>query len=92
MIYPSEFDVTYSGIKMGKARLYKRVHIEGNSEKPYGFKLKTDLKDMNLMDILGLVSGGKLGRIEVKGTLKAGKFFVKKRFPVDISDKIGLGG
>lgn len=91
-IYPSEFDITYSGIKMGKARLFKRVHIDGNSEKPYVFKLKTDLKDMNLMDILGLVSGGKLGRIEVKGNLKAGKFFVKKCFPVDISDKIGLGG
>ncbi len=91
-IYPSEFDVTYSGIKMGKAHLYKRVHIDGNSEKLYVFKLKTDLKDMNLMDVLGLVNGGKTGRIEVKGTLKAGKFYVKKRFPVDISDKIGLGG
>lgn len=90
-IYPSEFDITYSGIKMGKARLYKRVHIDGNSEKPYVFKLKTSLKDMNLMDIMGLV-GGKLGKIEVKGTLKAGKFYLKKRIPVDFSEKIGLGG
>lgn len=91
-IYPSEFDVTYSGIKMGKARLYKRVHIAGNSEKMYVFKLKTDLKDMNLMDIMGLVSGGKMGQIQVKGNLKAGKFYIKKRFPVDFSEKIGLGG
>ena len=90
-IYPSEFDINYSGIKMGKARLYKRVHIDGNSEKPYVFKLKTSLKDMNLMDIMGLV-GGKLGKIEVKGTLKAGKFYLKKRIPVDFSEKIGLGG
>lgn len=91
-IYPSEFDITYSGIKMGKARLYKRVHIDGNSEKPYVFKLKTSLKDMNLIDIMGLVGGGKLGKIEVKGTLKAGKFYLKKRIPVDFSEKIGLGG
>ena len=91
-IYPSEFDVVYSGIKMGKARLHKRVHIDGNSEKLYVFKLKTSLKDMNLMDVMGLMNGGKMGKIEVKGNLKAGKIFVKKRFPVDISEKIDLGG
>src|SRR6187401_3203395 len=44
-IYPSEFDVVYSGIHLGKARLYKRVHIAGHSEKLYTFKLKTSLKD-----------------------------------------------
>ncbi len=93
-IYPSEFDITYSGMKMGKARLYKRVHINGNSEKPYVFKLKTDLKDLNLMDVMGLMGGGasKLGNIQVKGTLKAGKFYIKKRIPVDFSEKVGLGG
>lgn len=91
-IYPSEFDVTYSSMKMGKARLYKKVRIDGNTEKAYVFKLKTNLKDLNLMDVLGLVSGGKLGKIEVKGTLKAGKFYIKKRVPVDFSEKIGLGG
>ena len=91
-IYPSEFDIVYSGIKMGKARLSKRVHIDGNSEKPYVFKLKTNLKDINPMDIMGLLGGGKLGKIEVKGNLKAGKMYLKKRFPVDISEKIGLGG
>ncbi len=90
-IYPSEFDVTYSGIKLGKARLYKRVHIDANCEKNYVFKLKTDLKDMNLMDIMGLTNG-KVGKMEVKGDLKAGKFYIKRRFPVDFSEKIGLGG
>ena len=91
-IYPSDFDVVYSGIKMGKARLHKRVHIAGNSEKLYVFKLKTSLKDMNLMDVMGLMNGGKMGRIEAKGDLKAGKFYLKKRVPVNISEKIGLGG
>ncbi|HWY09740.1 MAG TPA: LEA type 2 family protein [Bacteroidia bacterium] len=91
-IYPSEFDVVYSGIKMGKARLHKRVHISGNSEKLYVFKLKTSLKDMNLMDVMGLLNGGKAGRIEAKGDLKAGKFYLKKRIPVNISEKIDLGG
>ncbi len=91
LIYPSEFDITYSGMKMGKARLFKKVRIEANSEKPYVFKLKTDLKDLNLIEVLGMVSGGKMGKIEVKGTLKAGKFYIKRRVPVDFSEKIGLG-
>src|SRR5688572_13121390 len=41
-IYPSEFDVVYSGINLGKARLSKRVHIDSNCEKPYDFILKSD--------------------------------------------------
>jgi len=91
-IYPSEFDVVYSGIHLGKARLYKRVHIAGHSEKLYTFKLKTSLKDVNLVDAMGLLGGGKMGNIEAKGNLKVGKFFIKKRVPVNISEKIGLGG
>jgi LEA14-like dessication related protein len=90
-IYPSEFDVTYSGINLGKARLYKRVHIGPHTEKDYVFKLRSDLKGVNIMDLTGLF-GGKLGSIEVKGDLKAGKFFLKKRFPVNIKQKIDLRG
>lgn len=93
-IYPSEFDVVYSGINLGKARLYKRVRIGPNAEKDYVFKLRSDLKGVNLMDLLGLFTGGssRLGQIQVKGDLKAGKFFLKRRFPVDLKQKIGLGG
>jgi LEA14-like dessication related protein len=91
-IYPSEFDVEYSGIKLGKAKLYKRVHIGPTTEKDYTFKLRSDLKGVNLLDLMSLLNGSsRLGRIQVKGDLKAGKFFLKKRFPVDINQKIGLG-
>lgn len=91
-IYPSEFDIVYTGIKLGKARLHKRVHIDGNAEKLYVFKLKTSLKDMNLMDVMGMVSMKDMGKIEVRGTLKAGKFYIKKRIPVNFTENIGLGG
>src|SRR3954471_15200581 len=40
-IYKSEFDVTYSGIYLGKAKLTKRVHINGNAEQTYSFNLKS---------------------------------------------------
>jgi LEA14-like dessication related protein len=83
-IYPSDFDVTISGINLGKAKMRKRVHIAGNSEKDYSFNLKSSFKDMNMMDVMKLVnSGGLHGTITVKGDLKAGKLYLKKKFPVN---------
>lgn len=83
-IYPSEFDVTISGVNLGKAKLHKRVHIDGNTEKDYTFKLKSSFKDMNMMEVMRLAnSGGINGTITVKGDIKAGKFYLKKKFPVN---------
>lgn len=83
-IYPSEFDVTISGIGLGKAKLKRRVHIDANAEKDYSFNLKSSFKDMNMMDVMKLAnSGGLQGTITVKGDLKAGKFYLKKIFAVN---------
>lgn len=87
-IYPSEFDVTYTGINLGKARLSKRVHIDANAEKDYDFLLKTSFKNFNMGDVMGLMNGKKAGNITVKGDLKAGKFYLKKRFPVNVNEKM----
>lgn len=90
-IYRSTFDVMYNGIKLGKARSSKRVHISPNSEETYAFTLKSDFKDIDLMDIMKLVQGGgNGGMVEVKGDLKAGKFFIKKRFPVNVKERARL--
>lgn len=89
-IYPSEFDIIMSGIRLGKAKLAKRVHIDGNSERVYTFNLKTQLGDLNLFDAIKLLNPGNLGKIEVKGDLKAGKFFMKKRFPINYTDRINI--
>lgn len=83
-IYPSEFDVTISGIHIGKAKMKRRVHIAANAEKDYAFNLKSSFKDMNMMDVMKLASSGGLhGTVTVKGDLKAGKFYLKKKFPVN---------
>lgn len=89
-IYRSEFDVIYNGINLGKARSSKRVHIKANAEETYSFNLKSDFKDINLMDIMKLVQGGGNGMVQVKGDLKAGKFYLKKKFPVDVKEKAQL--
>jgi LEA14-like dessication related protein len=89
-IYPSEFDVTFSGIRLGKAKLNKRVHLNASSEKVYSFKLNSKLSELNPLDILRLLNLENLGKIEINGDLKVGKFFVKKNFPVSYTDKVKI--
>jgi LEA14-like dessication related protein len=89
-IYKSEFDIIYGDVKLGKAKLHKRVHIGANSEKSYVFKLKSNPESMNLTDIMKLIGNASSGTIRIKGELKAGKLFIRKRFPVDYVDRINL--
>lgn len=90
-IYKSEFDVTYSGIYLGKATLDKKVRIKRQSEEDYSFHLKKDFKDVNLVDVMKLLKGATFkNTVEVKGDLKVGKFYVRKRVPVDLKENLGL--
>ena len=90
-IYKSEFDVNYSGVYLGKAKLTKRVRISANKEEVYSFNLKNDFKGANLSDVMKLLGGAMFkNTIEVTGNLKVGKFYVKKKIPVKISEKIKL--
>ena len=89
-IYPSEFDIMYSGIHLGKAKLHKRVHIDGNTEQVYSFNLKSDLSDLNFLDLARLLGSNNSGNLEIIGYLKAGKFYLKKKFPVNYGDKVRL--
>jgi LEA14-like dessication related protein len=82
-IYPSEFDIIFSGMNLGRAKLKKRVHIDKNCSKAYLFELNSSFVNLNLMDITKMLSGSKLGILQVKGDLKAGKFLIKKKFPID---------
>jgi LEA14-like dessication related protein len=87
-VYPSEFDVVYSGIHLGKAKLDKRVHISANSEKVYTFKLKSSLGELNFLDIAKLLNEKDRGVVELTGDLKAGKFYLKKRYPVNLKQRV----
>ncbi len=90
-IYRSSFDITYGGVYLGKAKLSKRVHIARKTEEVYRFNLKSDFKGVNLMDIMKLVNGAlSRGVVEVKGDLNVGKFLFRKKFPVNIKEKVGL--
>ena len=90
-LYKSEFGVSYSGIHLGNAKLAKRVRIKANQEDTYAFRLKGDLSQVNLVDVMKLLNGSTFKNVvEVKGNLKAGKFFIKKNVPVDLRENIRL--
>ncbi|MES2131159.1 MAG: LEA type 2 family protein [Bacteroidota bacterium] len=89
-IYRSEFDIIYGDVKLGKAKLHKRVHIGANAEKSYTFKLKSNPENLNLTDILKLANTGGSGTIQIKGDLKVGKLFIKRKYPINYIDKVNL--
>ncbi len=88
-LLPSEFSVAYGGIKLGKAKLVKKVKIRASSEADYTFSLNGDFKNLALADVLKLLeSFSKKSVLEVNGELRVGKLFTKKSFPVNIREKI----
>lgn len=89
-IYKSEFEIKYGGLNLGKAVLAKKVRINANTEDEYSFNLKSNFKDINLMEVMGLLLNGGKGMMEVKGDIVAGKFYFKKRFPVNVTERMNL--
>jgi len=89
-IYRSEFDIVYSGIRLGKAKLKKRVHIKRKTEGVYTFILKSNISDLNPLDAIRLLNLDNMGKIELKGDLKVGKFFIRKKFPINYTDKVNI--
>jgi LEA14-like dessication related protein len=89
-VYRSSCDVYYGDTYLGKARIKKRIRIPGNSNKQHIFNLKGKFKNVSLADATKLLSG-KSQSIELKGYIKAGKFFYKKKFPINQKQKISLG-
>jgi len=87
-VYRSEFDVSLFGVHIGKAKLKRRVKIRGNTEKSYTFNIKSSFKDVNPADLMKLMAGGNFGTIHVKGNIKAGKFYLRKKIPVDMKEKL----
>lgn len=89
IILKSNVDVIFSGINLGKAQLKEKVKIKGNIEETYIFGLKSDFKNVNLMDVLKLMNGSQNnGVVEVKGDLVCKKFILRKTFPVSVKERL----
>ena len=89
-VYRSKCDVYFGDLYLGKAKLKKRIRIGANSDSEHTFELEGKFKDMSLLQLTSLMSG-KSQNLLLKGNLKVGKFFYKKKFPIDRKEKINLG-
>jgi LEA14-like dessication related protein len=91
-IYKSDMDVTLSGINAGKAHLSDNIRIKANSEQTYTFKIKSDFSSLSMNDLPKLMSlaMSKNVRVGLKGNLKVGKLFIKRSYPVDISESVPM--
>ncbi|HQQ93924.1 MAG TPA: LEA type 2 family protein [Bacteroidia bacterium] len=90
-IYPSVFEVKYSGLYLGQARLLNRTRIKGRSEETYAFQLSNDFKQVNLIDIFALLKpGGLKNEIHIQGDLKTGTCLLRKSFKIDFKENLGL--
>ncbi len=93
-VYKSEMELSLNGVNVGKAYISKNVRIKSNSEESYTFKIKADFSKLSLAELPKLISIAlsKKAKIGLKGNLKAGKLFMKKSFPVDVTQSVSFGG
>jgi LEA14-like dessication related protein len=92
-IYKSDLDVVLNGMNAGKAHLAKNIKIKGRSEQLYTFTIKADFSSLSLADLPKLMgmAMSKNVNINLKGNLNVGKLFVKKKVPVDMTQRVPLG-
>ena len=85
-VYKSKAIILVGGAKLGTARIMKKVKIPANSSIDNTFILRGDFKGFDLGTIANITMGKPV--IEINGYLKAGKWFYKKKFPIDQKQKI----
>lgn len=88
-VYKAKAEATFLGVKLGSASMNKKFRIPSKSSETHTLYLKTKFKEMQLPD-LGKLLSGKLGVLELSGTIKAGKWFFKKRFDVRHEQRISI--
>lgn len=86
-VYRSKADIVYGGVKLGEARTVKKVKIGANSEAEHTFVLKGDLKDAMLSDLPALFMS-KNKAMEIKGHIKAGKWYYRRKFPINEKQRL----
>jgi LEA14-like dessication related protein len=93
-VYPASFDAMVGGVSGGKIRLEKRVRIKANSDGASQFHVKSDFSKVSMADIAHVISmvASKSAMVDLKGDVKVGKWYYKKKFPVEFRKTINLSG
>lgn len=86
-VFRSKAEIMYGDMRLGKAKTVKKVKIPANSNAEQTFILRGDLKDISLTQLPSLLTG-KGRQMEIKGYIKAGKWFYWKKFPIDQKQRL----
>jgi LEA14-like dessication related protein len=86
-VYKSKATIMYGDVKLGTARIVKKIKIQANSNVEQTFILKGDLKNLSFSSLPDLLMG-KGKQMEIQGHIKAGKWYYKKKFPIDQKQKM----
>lgn len=91
-VYPSSFEATVNDISVGKIRLGKKVKIKANSDNVSEFNIKSDFSKLGLGDVTKVlpIIASKNATIYLKGEVKVGKWYYKKKFPVELKKTISF--
>lgn len=91
-VYKSSFDATLNGMEAGTVKLDKNVRIAGNSDGTPEFHIKSDFSKLGLGNIAGIMAmvTSKTAVVTLKGNIKVGKWYYKKKFPVEFKKMINL--
>lgn len=93
-IYRSDLNVKLNNMDLGKASIMKNVKVKRNAETNTSVTLEADFTKLGPAVLLtaGQVFSRKGAKpsINVSGELKAGNLFVKKRFPINVNQKVSL--
>jgi LEA14-like dessication related protein len=89
-IYKSDLQASINDIDLGQLKVDRKIHVRRNSDDTHTFKVASDFSKMSITDLPKLMNLAKGGTLHLKGELKVGKFFYKKKLPIDRKEKISF--
>jgi LEA14-like dessication related protein len=91
-IYRSNFEAEMNGIALGKAYLKKKIRVKRKSDDLHTVVVESDFSKLGMADIprvMGILKSKSL-KIHLKGQIRLGKAFIRKTFPVDVTETVRL--
>ena len=92
IVFPTSFDSNVNGIDAGQVKLDKKVRIKAKSDDIATYNLNSDFSKLGMAELANIISmvSAKSAVVTLKGDVVVGKWYYKKRFPVEFKKTINL--
>jgi LEA14-like dessication related protein len=91
-VYKSNLQVNLDGADVGEAKLKHKVRVKPTSDDVHYFDLGADFSKLSPLDYAKLITIVQKRSVNatIKGEIKVGNLFYKKKIPINISQRIDL--